>query len=81
MSPFSTLTNCIANGVYIGNGSQPYAAFRMAPHVMIDGVGPCLNNCQVVHYGRNDFMMEHLAVLVLWLSGSNVLVVHYLAGK
>ena len=45
MSPYHTLTNCHANGVNVA-GSTPYAAFRMAPHIIINGVGPTLCNCQ-----------------------------------
>ena len=45
MSPYHTLTNCHANGVNV-DGSTPFAAFRMAPHILIAGVGPTLCNCQ-----------------------------------
>ena len=45
MSPYHTLTNCHANGVHV-EGSTPFAAFRMAPHIIIAGVGPTLCNCQ-----------------------------------
>ena len=44
MSPYHQLTNCHANGVRV-DGSTPYAAFRLAPHIIIDGVGPTLCNC------------------------------------
>ena len=46
MSPYHTLTNCHANGVHVDAGSsKPYAAFRLAPHIIIPGVGPALCNC------------------------------------
>ena len=42
--PCLQLTNCHANGVYTDTPT-PYAAFRMAPHVLIDGAGAALCNC------------------------------------
>eukprot|EP01048_Picozoa_sp_COSAG05_P006543 COSAG05_NODE_429_length_9889_cov_11.904290_2_plen_698_part_00 len=39
-SPYHTLTNCHANGVHVDTGSsEPYSAFRLAPHIIIPGVG------------------------------------------
>ena len=44
-SPYHTLTNCHANGVYV-DGATPFAAYRMAPHILVDGAGSSLSNCQ-----------------------------------
>jgi hypothetical protein len=70
MSPYHTLTNCHANGVHVDPGSKPYAAFRLAPHIIIPGVGPALCNCHATIVDGGGGAVAHNAAYQLYENDS-----------